>query len=205
MNSRGKHTGHHPFLRERARKPGNLNAALPHSVAGRARNLRATNGRCFGDQGADGVASAPALADAHYNHGRSFCLGNGGASRDAPHVAVEAAGAVTAGDPAPTATKPVTDPAMISPLGNHQGFERVDPCQQLTHRRKRDTLTGISIGGNGGRMRAFGTLEQLRFVLSAVVHRIEQCHIAACGMLRRLMHRLIADEPSFAARNGSVR
>ena len=96
-----------------------------HSVTEKARELRATNERFFGEQAEVLVAAAKALADVYRRGGRMFSMGNGGSSCDASHVAVEFLHPITAGRPALAAINLVADLAMISAVGNDVGFEHV--------------------------------------------------------------------------------
>ena len=224
MSNEGVLRGLYPFLHGTAQNPEKLNAALLHSVAGKARDSRETNEHFFGDQSEVLVAAAGTLANVYRRNGKLFSMGNGGSSCDASHVAVEFVHPITAGRPALAATNLVADLAMISAVGNDLGFDHVFVRQLVAHARKGDALIGISTsgnsqnliaafvkakelgvatigltGGDGGKMKSSGAVDHCLVVPSTSIHRIQECHVAAYHILWDLVHTLLADERGSAA------
>jgi D-sedoheptulose 7-phosphate isomerase len=208
----------YPFLYGKAQDPARLHDALLQSVTGKAMDSRETMARFFDEQAGALVAAAKALAGVYRGGGRLFCMGNGGSSCDAAHIAVEFQHPVTAGRPALPAVNLTADVAMLSAVGNDLGFEHVFVRQVLAQARRGDGLIGISTsgnsanlvaafvkakdmglatiglaGGDGGRMKSCGALEHCLVVPSASVHRIQECHVAAYHILWDLVHTLLAD------------
>jgi D-sedoheptulose 7-phosphate isomerase len=209
----------YPFLHGERQDRARLDAELAHSVAEKARDSRAANQRFFTEQAPLLVGAAHALAAVYARGGRLFCMGNGGSSCDASHVAVEFQHPITAGRPALTAINLVADLAMISAVGNDVGFEQIFVRQLLAQARAGDALIGISTsgnsanllaafskakemgltsfglaGGDGGRMKTCGAVDHLLIVPSSSVHRIQECHVIAYHILWDLVHTLLADQ-----------
>jgi D-sedoheptulose 7-phosphate isomerase len=214
----------YPFLHGKRQDTTQVDAALLHSVAQKARDSREANERFFADQAPLLVAAARALAAVYRRGGRLFAMGNGGSSCDAAHVAVEFLHPVSAGRPALPAVNLVADVAMISAVGNDVGFEHVFVRQLIAHARAGDGLIGISTSGNsanllaafarakeiglitigltgadGGGMKAAGAVDYCLTVPTPSIHRIQECHVTAYHILWDLVHTLLADERGSAA------
>jgi D-sedoheptulose 7-phosphate isomerase len=219
----------YPFLHGKAQDPAQLDAALLHSVAEKAKDSRETSERFFGEQAPVLVAAAKTVADVYRGGGRLFTMGNGGSSCDASHVAVEFVHPITAGRPALAAINLVADLAMISAVGNDVGFEHVFVRQIVAQGKRGDGLIGISTsgnsanlisafakaremgiatigltGGDGGRMKVAGVVDHCLSVPSSSIHRIQECHVAAYHILWDLVHTLLADDRGSAARKGNA-
>lgn len=218
----------YPFLHGVGQSEAKLEAALLSSVLQKARDSREANERVFSQQGAALVAAAKALAATYRNNGRLFCMGNGGSSCDAAHVAVEFLHPITAGRPALPAINLTADTAMLSAVGNDLGFEHVFVRQLLAHARPGDALIGISTsgnsanliaafttakrigvttiglaGGDGGRMKSAGVVDHCLVVEADSVHRVQECHVTAYHILWDLVHTLLADERGSAAQGSN--
>ena len=219
----------YPFLHGREQDAGKLAAALLHSVAEKAADSRDANTRFFAAQGEALVAAARAIAQIYRGGGRLFAMGNGGSSCDAAHIAVEFTHPVTAGRPALAAINLVADIAMISAVGNDVGFEHVFVRQIIAQGRPGDGLIGVSTsgnspnllaafskakelglttiglcGGDGGSMKAAGTVDHCLTVPSGSIHRIQECHVAAYHILWDLVHTLLADDRGSASRGSAT-
>ena len=79
----------YPFLHGTAHDAVQLDAALLHSIEEKARESREVSVRFFAEHAPILIAAARALAATYRRGGRLFCMGNGGSSCDAAHVAVE--------------------------------------------------------------------------------------------------------------------
>jgi D-sedoheptulose 7-phosphate isomerase len=224
MSSEGHLKELYPFLHGGQQEQAKLDAVLLHAVEDKASQSRETNARFFAEQGPLLVAAARALADVYRHGGRLFCMGNGGSSCDASHVAVEFVHPVTAGRPALAAVNLVADVAMISAVGNDVGFEHVFVRQIVAHARTGDALIGISTsgnssnliaafakakemglvtiglaGGDGGRMKTAGLVDYCLVVPATSIHRVQECHVTAYHILWDLVHTLLADNRGAAA------
>jgi len=225
MSAESDLKGLYPFLHGKPQDAASLDAALMHSVEEKARDSRETNARFFAGQAHALVAAAKALADVYRSGGQLFCMGNGGSSCDASHVAVEFVHPITAGRPALAATNLVADLAMISAVGNDVGFEHVFVRQIIAHGKAGDGLIGISTsgnssnlisafakakeiglltiglaGGNGGQMKSAGVCDHCLIVPTTSIHRVQECHVTAYHILWDLVHTLLADDRGSAAR-----
>jgi len=228
MSSEGHLKELYPFLHGGQQEQATLDAALLGSVEDKARQSREINALFFAEQAPLLVAAARALADVYRRGGRLFCMGNGGSSCDASHVAVEFLHPVTAGRPALPAVNLVADLAMISAVGNDVGFDHVFVRQIIAQGRSGDALIGISTsgnstnllagfarakelgmvtiglaGGDGGRMKTAGVVDYCLIVPTTSIHRVQECHVAAYHILWDLVHTLLADDRG-AARTGSA-
>jgi D-sedoheptulose 7-phosphate isomerase len=229
MSSEGHLKELYPFLHGGGQQEqAKLDAALLHAVDDKARQSRETNARFFAEQGPLLLAAARALADVYRRGGRLFCMGNGGSSCDASHVAVEFVHPVTAGRPALAAVNLVADVAMLSAVGNDVGFEHVFVRQIVAHARAGDALIGISTsgnssnliaafvkakemgmitiglaGGDGGKMKTAGVVDHCLVAPTTSIHRVQECHVAAYHILWDLVHTLLADDRG-AATTGSA-
>jgi len=210
--------GLYPFLHGRAQPAASLEAALSSSVADKARESREASEAFFAANTPALLAAARALATVFRGGGRLFCVGNGGSSCDAAHVAVEFLHPVTAGRPALPAVNLTADVAMISAIGNDLGFEHVFVRQLVALARPGDALLGLStsgssanvlaafvraremgmttiafVGGDGGRMRASRAIDHCLVAATPSVHRVQECHVAAYHVLWDLVHTVLAD------------
>ncbi|MEO6626568.1 MAG: SIS domain-containing protein [Burkholderiaceae bacterium] len=209
----------YPFLHGRRQDPAALDAALLESVRQKADDSVAVKRHFFEQNAAQVVAVAHALAAAYQRDGRLFCMGNGGSSCDAAHVAVEFLHPVTAGRPALTAVNLVADTAMLTAVGNDVGMAHVFVRQVIAQARRGDVLLGISTSGNsenlllafakareigvltiglsghdGGRMAQPGVLDHCLVVHSDSIHRVQETHVAIYHILWDLVHTLLADQ-----------
>ena len=229
MSSENDLRGLYPFLHGKQNDPVRLDAALLHSVEEKARDSRETNARFFGEQAGILVAAAKALADVYRRGGRMFCMGNGGSSCDASHVAVEFVHPITAGRPALAAINLVADLAMISAVGNDVGFKHVFVRQVIAQGRAGDGLVGISTsgnssnlmaafakakemglmtiglsGGDGGKMKTTGVCDYCLVVPTSSIHRVQECHVTAYHILWDLVHTLLAGDRGSASTRKAV-
>ena len=209
----------YPFLHGKQHDPEALDAALLHSVEEKARDLRKTNTRFFGEQAGVLVAAAKALAEVYRQGGRLFSMGNGGSSCDASHVAVEFVHPITTGRPALAAINLVADLAMISAVGNDVGFEHVFVRQVIAQGKAGDGLIGISTsgnssnliaafakakemglctiglaGGDGGKMKSSGLCDYCLVVPTTSIYRIQESHVTAYHILWDLVHTILASD-----------
>ena len=208
----------YPFLHGTRHDEAGLDAALLESVRQKAADSIATK-RLFFERHAQAVLSvAHALADSYRRDGRLFCMGNGGSSCDAAHIAVEFLHPVTVGRPALTAVNLVADTAMMTAVGNDVGIAHIFVRQVIAQARRGDALIGLSTSGNsenlmmafakaremgvvtigltgqdGGRMAANGALDHCLVVPSDSIHRIQETHVAIYHILWDLVHTLLAD------------
>jgi D-sedoheptulose 7-phosphate isomerase len=214
----------YPFLAGTRQDATQMDAALLRSIEEKARDGRDTSARFFAEQGAALLAAARALAGVFEGGGRLFTMGNGGSSCDAAHIAVEFLHPVTAGRPALSVVNLTADTAMLSAIGNDLGFEHAFARQLVAHGRAGDAVIGVSTsgnaanllaalvkakamgmatfglaGGDGGRMRSTGVVDHCLVVPSTSIHRIQECHVAACHILWDLVHTLLADQRGSAA------
>lgn len=192
---------------------------LLQAVEERARESRETSIRFFGAQGPILVAAAHSIADVYRQEGRLFCMGNGGGSCDAAHVAAEFVRPLHPGRPALAAVNLSADMATISAIGNTVGFDHVFSHQIDTQARRGDGLIGFSTGGNsanlingfarakdiglvtigfsggdGGQLYSAGVVDHCLTVPSLSVHRIRECHVIAYQILLDLVHAILADD-----------
>lgn len=211
----------YPFLHGARQDVACLDAALLESVRQKADDSVTTKRLFFERNAQSVVAVAHALADVYRREGRLYCMGNGGSSCDAAHIAVEFLHPVTAGRPALTAVNLVADTAMMTAVGNDLGIAHIFVRQVIAQARRGDALVGISTSGNsenlmaafskaremgvvtiglsghdGGRMAATGALDHCLVVQSDSIHRIQETHVAIYHILWDLVHTLLADTRS---------
>lgn len=208
----------YPFLHGRKQDAAVLDLALLESVRQKAEDSVTTKQNFFEHNGPAVVEVAHAIAAVYQRDGRLFCMGNGGSSCDAAHVAVEFSHPITAGRPALTAVNLVADTAMMTAVGNDVGIAHIFVRQVIAQARRGDALIGISTSGNsenlmsafvkakamgvvtvglsghdGGRMGISGALDYCLVVQSDSVHRIQETHVAIYHILWDLVHTLLAD------------
>lgn len=211
--------GLYPFLHGERQDPKRLKEALLESVRQKADDSLETKRRFFTENGSAIVAAAEAIAAVYRRNGRLLCMGNGGSSCDAAHVAVEFLHPVTAGRPALSAINLIADTAMMTAVGNDVGFEHVFARQVIAQGRRGDGLVGISTSGNsanllsafargkamglvtiglaghdGGRMAQSPDLDHCLVVESPSIHRVQETHVAIYHILWDLVHTLLADD-----------
>lgn len=215
--------GLYPFLYGGKHKDG-LNAALLESVRQKSDDSAAVKQRFFSDNGQRVIDTAMAIAAVYRQNGRLFCMGNGGSSCDAAHVAVEFLHPVTAGRPALPAVNLAADTAMITAVGNDVGFSHIFLRQLIAEGREHDGLVGVSTsgnsanllaafekgkelglttvgltGGDGGDMARSESIDHCLVVPSDSIHRIQECHVAIYHILWDLVHTLLADDRGSSA------
>ncbi len=209
----------YPFLHGDRQDADKLHLALLESVRQKAEDSVDTKRRFFEENAAAVVAVAEAIADIYRRDGRLYCMGNGGSSCDAAHIAVEFLHPVTAGRPALPAVNLVTDAAMMTAVGNDVGFDHVFVRQLIAQARAGDGLIGVSTSGNsenllaafrkakemgvvtiglsgydGGKMATSAALDHCLVVPSNSIHRIQETHVAIYHILWDLTHTLLADD-----------
>ncbi len=227
MSNSGELKGLYPFLHATPQDAAKMDAALLHSVAVKAAELRAANEAFFAAQAETLLAAARALAETWRGGGRLFAMGNGGSSCDASHIAVEFEHPITAGRPALPAIDLAADVAMLSAVGNDVGFDQVFARQVAAHARRGDALAGFSTSGNsanliagfaaakerglvtigfagggGGRMKSSGMVDHCIVVPTDSIHRVQECHVAAYHILWDLVHTLLAEARGSAQGEG---
>jgi D-sedoheptulose 7-phosphate isomerase len=208
----------YPFLHGEQRPGEQIDAALHESVRQKAADGVNAKRLFFEHNGAAVVAVAKAIAEVYRHDGRLLCMGNGGSSCDAAHIAVEFLHPVTAGRPALPAINLVADGAMMTAVANDVGFSHVFVRQVIAHARRGDALVGISTSGNsdnllaafvkakemglttiglsghdGGKMARAPQLDHCLVVASDSIHRVQETHVAIYHILWDLVHTLLAD------------
>jgi len=102
----------------------------------------------FFEQNAERLGEcATALATRFREGGRLFCMGNGGSSCDAQHVAVEFQHPIIEKRRALPATALVCDTALLTAIGNDGDFAQVFAAQLELACREHDAVLGISTSG----------------------------------------------------------
>lgn len=214
--------GLYPFLQDAPTMPdtSTLQAALLESVRQKSEDSASCMRRFFEGAASELIATARGLADMFARGGRLFCMGNGGSSCDASHIAVEFLHPVTTGRPALPAVNLCADTAMMSAVGNDVGFVHVFVRQLVAQARPGDALIGFSTSGNsenlmaafakgrelglltigmtgydGGRMAREGALDHCLVVASDSIHRIQETHVASYHILWDLVHTLLSAQP----------
>ena len=209
----------YPFLHGKRQDARAMDVALLESVHAKARESCDAKQRFFEAHGAQVVAVARSIADVYRDDGRLFCMGNGGSSCDAAHIAVEFLHPVTAGRPALPAVNLATDVAMLTAVSNDVGFAHVYVRQLIALARSGDALIGISTSGNsenllaafakakelglttiglagmgGGAMARSPHVDHCLTVETDSIHRVQEVHVAIYHILWDLVHTLLADQ-----------
>jgi D-sedoheptulose 7-phosphate isomerase len=208
----------YPFLHGQQQDADQLDRALLDSLRQKAQDSLDTKRLFFERHGERLVAMAHALAALYQRGGRLFCMGNGGSSCDAAHIAVEFSHPITAGRPALPAVNLAADTAMLTAVGNDVGFDHVFVRPLLAQARAGDGLIGVSTSGNspsllaafstarrmglatfglaghdGGAMARSADIDHCLVVESTSVHRVQETHVAIYHVLWDLVHTLLAD------------
>jgi D-sedoheptulose 7-phosphate isomerase len=102
----------------------------------------------FFEEHADTLAAcAHGLAERFRHGARLFVMGNGGSACDAAHVAVEFQHPIITKRRALPAVALMSDPALLTAVGNDSDFARVFVEQLALHARPGDVALGISTSG----------------------------------------------------------
>jgi D-sedoheptulose 7-phosphate isomerase len=214
----------YPFLHGGAQDAAALEAGLIESVRRKADDSVETQRAFFASQAQAVVEVARVLAGVYRAGGRLFCIGNGGSSCDAAHVAVEFMHPITAGRPALAATSLVADTAMLTAVANDVGVRHVFVRQLIALARPGDALLAISTsgnsenllaaaaqaramglviialsGGDGGALARSADVDHCLTVESTSIHRVQETHVAIYHILWDLVHTLLADSRGSAA------
>jgi D-sedoheptulose 7-phosphate isomerase len=208
----------YPFLHGTPQDAAALHGALLESVRSKATDSIDAKREFFAAHAAQVVEVAQALAAVYRRGGQLFCIGNGGSSCDAAHIAVEFLHPVTAGRPALAATNLVADNAMITAVGNDVGFGHVFVRQLIALARAGDALVAVSTsgnsenllgavaqarklgmvtvalsGGDGGALARCADVDHCLTVASGSIHRVQETHVAIYHIVWDLVHTLLAD------------
>jgi D-sedoheptulose 7-phosphate isomerase len=208
----------YPFLQGAPQDAEALQAGLLESVMRKADDSADTKRAFFAAHAAQVVDAARALATIYRQGGRLFCIGNGGSSCDAAHIAVEFMHPVTTGRPALAATNLVADNAMLTAVGNDVGFRHVFVRQLIALARPGDALIAVSTsgnsenlvaacaqarsmglltialsGGDGGALAHSADVDHCLTVGSDSIHRVQETHVAIYHIVWDLVHTLLAD------------
>lgn len=214
----------YPFLHPGTPDPAALDRTLLDSVRQKAEDSLDVKRRFFATRGEQLVAMARAVAAVYQGGGRLFCMGNGGSSCDAAHIAVEFSHPITAGRTALPALNLTADTAMLTAVGNDVGMDHIFVRPLLAQARRGDGLIGVSTSGNstnllaafatarqmglatfglsghdGGAMARSADIDHCLVVESTSVHRVQETHVAIYHVLWDLVHTLLA-----ATRGGLV-
>lgn len=196
---------------------GPTHASLIDSISHKSADSASTQQRFLNDNAEALIEAAAALAESYRRGGKLLCMGNGGSSCDAAHLAVEFNHPVTTGRRALPAINLAADIAMISAVSNDVGFDEVFQRQVIALGLPGDTLCGIStsgnsrnlelafeearrrdlttialLGGDGGRIAAQQLAEHCLTVRSDSIHRIQESHVITYHILWDLVHTLLA-------------
>jgi D-sedoheptulose 7-phosphate isomerase len=208
----------YPFLEGAPQDADALQAGLLESVRRKADDSADTKRAFFAAHAAQVVDVARALASVYRQGGRLFCIGNGGSSCDAAHIAVEFLHPITTGRPALAATNLVADNAMLTAVGNDVGFRHVFVRQLIALARPGDALIAVSTsgnsenliaacaqarrmglltialsGGDGGALARSADVDHCLTVGSDSIHRVQETHVAIYHIVWDLVHTLLAD------------
>ena len=208
----------YPFLHKKKRDPVALNNALIDSVNQKAALHQQVIERFFSQNSQAIVDAAGAIFDVYRNNGELYCMGNGGSSSDASHIAVEFLHPVTTGRPALPAHDLTQDKTFITAVGNDVGFDHIFERQLRARLKPHDMVIGVSTsgnstnltkafeyaqsigaktlalsGGNGGDVASMG-LDHCLVVDTDSIHRIQECHVTIYHILWDLTHTLLADD-----------
>lgn len=178
-----------------------------------AARSRAVKERFFAERAEIVLRVGLVLAAALKAGGKVLVFGNGGSAADAQHLAGELVGRYLVDRRALPAIALVTDPSIITAVGNDLGFESVFSRQVEAHGRPGDVVIGISTsgrsknvlralewaranglvtvgltGGGGGAMA--GLVDHLIDVPSHETPRIQEVH----GMVVHLLCQIVEED-----------
>ncbi len=207
----------YPQLRSGLKRQ-NLDDTLAFSITEKANASIDTKRQFIADNTTALIAMAKTIAGVFAAGGKLLCMGNGGSSCDADHLAVEFNHPITTGRPALPAINLSADTAMMTAVGNDLGFEQVFVRPLISLGRPGDILFGISssgnssnmiaafktardksikscalLGGDGGAIARASNVDHCIVVGSTSVHRIQECHVLAYHIIWDLVHTLLAD------------
>ena len=208
----------YPFLHGTAQEPAAQHAGLLESVRRKVEDSIDAKRAVFAAHAEQVVDAARSLASVYRQGGRLFCIGTGGSSCDAAHIAVEFLHPVTTGRPALAATNLVADMAMLTAVGNDVGFRHVFVRQLIALARPGDALIAVSTsgnsenllaacakaramgmttivfsGGDGGALAKSADVDHCLTVASDSIHRVQETHVAIYHIVWDLVHTLLAD------------
>ncbi|WP_346836645.1 SIS domain-containing protein [Microbulbifer sp. SAOS-129_SWC] len=208
----------YPFLHGRERRVTAMDEALQWSLQQKARDGLRIKMQFFSRCAEDLVSVAHTMAERFRRGGCLLCMGNGGSSCDAAHLAVEFLHPVTAGRPALPAVDLGASNATLTALANDVGVEQIYLRQVAALGDSDDVLVGFSTsgnsanlleafarawemgiatvalaGGDGGVMARSPYIDHCLVVPSDSVHRIQETHLACYHILWDLVHTLLAD------------
>ena len=228
MSGHGSRTLY-PFHHGQRQDKVKLDADVAHSVAARAAESRDVNARFFQMNSAQLVAAAKAMADEWRDGGRLFAMGSGGSNCDAARITAEFLHPGITGRPSLPAFDLGSAAATISAIGEDIGSDQIFARQIVVLAKYGDGLIGFSArgdpvnliaaytaakerglitigftGGDEGRIKTRGQVDHCLVVESSSVHRVRECHVAACHILSDLIHSLLADVRAPAARRADA-
>ncbi len=214
----------YPFLHGTPQDAAALQSGLLESVRSKAGESLATKRAFFDLQALQVIELAQALAAVYRRGGQLFCVGNGGSSCDAAHIAVEFLHPVTSGRPALAASHLGADTSMLTAVANDVGFAHVFVRQLIALARPGDALIALSTsgnsanllaamaqarrmglltlalsGGDGGALATSSDVDHCLTVHSDSIHRVQETHVAIYHIVWDLVHTLLADTRGAAA------
>lgn len=197
------------------------NTGLLEGILAKAKASEKVQQTFFAENSHALLTMSSALAKVFAAGDKLLCMGNGGSSCDANHLAVEFNHPVTTGHPALPAINLSADTAMLTAIGNDVGFEQVFIRPLISLARKGDALFGIStsgnsknmskafaqakemgvntfalLGGDGGNIARSGDVDHCLIVKSDSVHRIQECHVLSYHILWELVHSQLTGKPN---------
>lgn len=165
------------------------------------------------DQARDLAAAAHAVAARFRSGGKLIVFGNGGASTDAQHVAVEFVHPVIVGKRALPAISLTSDIATVTGIAERHGLAEVfahqlellaepgdialglspdghcaNVLRGLIHARGHGLLTLALLGGDGGAVTARAAAEHVLLARSSDPRVIKEVHVTAYHILWELVH-----------------
>jgi D-sedoheptulose 7-phosphate isomerase len=202
----------YPFLADEcATDDGALLEAVRRSALDKCATVVELRRRFIAEQEAGLIAAASAIADRLRAGGRLFAFGCGGSATDAIDVAHDFVMPTDGVRPLP-AVSLVTDPAVLTALGNDVGFDNVFVRQLIAYAREGDVALGISTSGNsralvdafrqarrqrlltigvlgydGGEAMASGALDHALIVRADYVPRVQEVQATILHTLRALV------------------
>jgi D-sedoheptulose 7-phosphate isomerase len=159
------------------------------------------------------AAACRDVAERFRRGGRMITFGNGAATADAAHLAVEFVHPVEMGKRALPALSLVTDPATLTGIARRSGFEDTFAAPLRTHARPDDVAVGISVdgrcanvaralaqahgrglltvalvGGDGGAVAAVAGLDHLLPARASDPAVVKEMHVTTYHVLWELVH-----------------